>query len=291
MPPLRGVFVAVLFAGVWFGLVGASRADPVCRAGYYHDGNVREEYPDRIVVRPRCRRMIEQGDGLVGGMTWIAGFNARPGALPELRRRQREMLMQQFRASNIAWDEACVQRYNFIIGIAASTDRFQDLRSRVVFDEFSNGQFTANEQAAYNSLRGRNFQQLDCHSNGAMICLAALQNEHVGARRVALYGPQITPESLAMWNALVTEGRVEGVDLYINQNDPVPPTALLSSNPALAIAAPLAPFLTGPMFFNADWTGRGISAAAPNINVHVGPCTASALPSMDCHDMRLYGRR
>src|SRR5260370_25116956 len=78
----------------------------------------------------------------------------------------------------------------------------------------------------YAALTGRSFHELACHSNGAMICLAALRNADVKADNAVLYGPQITQKSLEQWDGLVRSGQVKSVTLVINSGDVVPPLSL-----------------------------------------------------------------
>lgn len=227
---------------------------------------------------------IPSGNGLIGGTSWITGYNVPPDSSPELRAKAIEMLRQQTALAGIPYNEAIdFERFNFVLGIAASTTIFTDLRQRVLFDNLTNGQATPQMQNAYSSLKGRSFKELDCHSNGAMICLAALENWDIKADRVVLYGPQITTESLAMWQELIQTRRVRSVQIYINKNDPVPAVSMLfGSSNALEAGANL------PLF-NANAMSRAISEAAPSIGVKVLSC-GGLVPTLDCHDLRVYKR-
>jgi hypothetical protein len=121
---------------------------------------------------------------------------------------------QQSKLAGSAYDEGVdCKRYQFVLGMAVSVDAFTDLKGRVAFDDLTNGQFSANGQGLYDKLRGKGFGELGCHSNGAMVCLAALENKDIKAERVVLYGPQVTRESPEVWDQLVREqGKVgEGV--------------------------------------------------------------------------------
>ena len=99
--------------------------------------------------------------------------------------------------------ESGLHTISICTGHGGFVDWFTDLKIRVVFDELTKGQFSANEQRLYEKLRGKQFDVLGCHSNGAMICLAALENKDIKAENVVLYGPQVTRESLEMWDKLV----------------------------------------------------------------------------------------
>jgi hypothetical protein len=191
--------------------------------------------------------------------------------------------------AGIPYDKAVdLERYNFVIGIAAQTSPFNDLFKRVVFDELRLGRFSREHQALYASLKGRSFDEVACHSNGGMICLAALANKDIVARHVVLYGPQITPESLMMYDQFVKSGQIRSLKIVVNQNDPVPPVAMLASKPERAIAAAFAPFAAAAMFTTPVLT-RAISAFAPSAHVTAHPCNEGF--SLGCHNMNAYKDR
>jgi len=115
--------------------------------------------------------------GLVGGTTWIHGYNVPPGPEGEkLRARADEMLHRQMELAGVK-DTGMIdpKEYNFIIGVAASSNVLTDLTNRVINDQWQEGRFSAVHEPLYASLRNREFDRLDCHSNGAMVCLAALE--------------------------------------------------------------------------------------------------------------------
>jgi len=240
------------------------------------------EEKKRLESLPAVRALVPSGKGLIGGTSWIVGYNVPTGSNPALRARANEMLRQQTALAGIPYNEAIdFERFNFVLGIAASTTIFTDLRRRVLFDNLSNGRASAQMQSAYNSLKGRSFDELDCHSNGAMICLAALENRDITADRVVLYGPQITLESLALWQGLIQSRRVQSIQVYINQNDPVPGVSMLFGSGNVLEAGVNLPL------FNVNSMGRVISDAAPSIGVKVFSCGGS-VPTLDCHDLRVY---
>ena len=220
------------------------------------------------------------GNGFVGGTTWILGYNVQK-ADPRLVAKSQEMLRQQMVLAGLHYASAIdFERYNFVIGIGASTSTFTDLRSRVVFDEFSRGQFSTEHQALYNSLKGRQFDELGCHSNGAMVCLAALENKDIKARRVALYGPQLTRESLKMWQELIRTHQVDAVHVYINENDPVPPFSIAFSDLLRGIPGDAA-------LLSTSIVSRLINGEGSDLVVHTFQC-GRGLPTLDCHDMGVY---
>jgi hypothetical protein len=222
------------------------------------------------------------GNGLVGGTSWIVGYNVQ-NADPKLVARERQMMAQQMELAGTHYNEGVdFERYNFVLGIAASTDVFTDLAQRVVFDQFKKGQFSAENQKAYDSLKDRSFKELACHSNGAMICLAALENKDVVADHVVLYGPQITIESLRMWDELVRSGRVKSVQININQGDPVPAVSLLTGG-----GAATALLSSTVAMFNPPSLSRVIEETAPKLLVRTKTCGDGGL-TLDCHYMTAY---
>jgi hypothetical protein len=221
------------------------------------------------------------GNGFIGGTSWLVGYNVQ-NADPGILAKEKQMLQKQMELSGKEYGGIDFQRYNFVLGIGASTNILLDLKNRVVFDEFKNGQFSAREQALYSSLKDRQFGELACHSNGAMICLAALENQDVRADRVVLYGPQITRESLQLWNELVRSGYVKSLQIYVNQNDPVPPFSL-------ALGDLFLNFPQQAALFNPDALKRIINETSPKIAVHTFSC-GKDYPTLDCHDMAVYKR-
>jgi hypothetical protein len=229
------------------------------------------------------------GNGMVGGTGWIVGYNV-PKPTPELIAKSRAMLAEQERLAGNKYSDAIdFDRYNFVIGIAAETDFADDLLKRVgIGDEFSEGQFSADKMPGYAALAGRSFGELGCHSNGAMVCLAALRNKDVKADNVVLYGPQITETGLKQWQALVDSGQVKSVTLVVNKNDPVPPLSLgfadyvkskLPGGSETYADKPL--LLTGGLI-------EAVEQTAPAVQVHVFSCAAQLSDPLHCHGMATY---
>ena len=229
------------------------------------------------------------GNGMVGGTGWIVGYNV-PKPTPELIAKSRAMLAEQERlAGNKYSDGIDFDRYNFVIGIAAETDFADDLLKRVgIGDEFTEGQYSVDNMPGYAALAGRSFGELGCHSNGAMVCLAALRNKDVKADNVVLYGPQITEEGLKQWQKLVDSGQVKSVTLVVNKNDPVPPVSLgfadyvkstLSGDGETYAGKPL--LLTGGLI-------EAVEQTAPSLQVHVFDCAAQLSDPLHCHGMATY---
>jgi hypothetical protein len=229
---------------------------------------------------PPVKTYVYSGNAFVGGTSWIAGFNVQ-NPDPTLVAKSHEMLKSQMQLAGIPYSAGIdFKRYNFVIGIGNSTSIFSDLKNRVLFDEFSQGKFSAERQSLYNSLKGREFTEMACHSNGAMVCLVALVNRDVKVKRVALYGPQLTRQSLQMWQELIRSGLVESVHVYVNQNDPVPPFSISF----------------GDLFQNRTFNDallklstlkQIISSQAADLTVHTFAC-GRGLPTLTCHDMARY---
>ena len=234
---------------------------------------------------PPARTYLPSGDALIGGTTWITGYNVR-NADPALVAKERQMMAQQMKLAGIQYSDGVdFNRYNFILGIAASTDAFTDLSTRVIYDEFSKGQFSVTEQAAYDSLKGRQFGELACHSNGAMVCLAALKNKDIVADRVVLYGPQVTVESLKIWDEMVRSGQVKSVQVYINRSDPVPPASMLAGGGLVGATA-----LSSLAMFKAPTITSAINEISPRLTVQTFTC-GNGLPTLACHAMTAYKER
>lgn len=233
----------------------------------------------------RARHYVPMKNGLVGGMVWLLDFNAHTTD-PQLIAQAHLNLQRQERLAGNAYSDAIdFQRYNFVLGIAKSTEAMHDLLGRVVLDEYRAGRFTTEQQTAYAFLADRAFEELGCHSNGAMICLDALRRHDVKAKHVVLYGPQITPESLHMWDDLVKTGQIASLEIRINQGDPVPPLAMTFGPSATTQDAPP---LRGAQLFYSSVLAKVVRTLAPSATVLTYPC--QRLPTIACHQMDSYKR-
>lgn len=242
-------------------------------------------YEARLAAAPRGRQFIASGNGLIGGTRWRVGYNVPPNSSPEMRAHAREMLRDQARLAGVPYDEAVdFDRYNFVIGIATWTDAWRDLFLRAATEDQWFSGLSVEHQELYNSLRGRQFEELGCHSNGAMICLRALQSDDVRAGNVVLYGPQLTPATLAMWNELLASHRIQSLQILVNQNDPVTPAAMLYS--LRSVASPYEALARTGMFFNSGDLVNALQTMSPEARVQAFPC--GRRPTLDCHDMSVY---
>lgn len=260
--------------------------------------------PEPVKPAP-TRQYVYAGNGLIAGTTWTLYASRKPGE-PEERMCNVIKLQSQLAGSPYDKGVDC-KRYQFVLGMAVSVDPFTDLSERVAFDDLTNGRFSAETQGLYDKLRGKEFGELGCHSNGAMICLAALENEDVKADHVVLYGPQVTRESLEMWNKLVQDGKIKSVKVYLNENDIVPGTSIAyadykkyentviqsaKANPAgngvVEAGAAVGEVIgEGVSLMNIERLKRTINETSPRLEVQSFPCERDRL-SLDCHSMSMY---
>lgn len=240
----------------------------------------------------------DSGHGLLGGMAWVdIAFDVPPGLSPdkerEMRAKQNKRL--QDARENVALREDKLEdpsekeklkeplvdtaEYNFVFGLAVSTDKLKDFLLRALRDNLSKGRATPKIQETYDLLRGRCFESLDCHSNGAMICLHALFNKDVKARDVRLFGPQITPGTLSDWKHLLRSKQIETLEIIIAEKDPVPYLTRGASH-----------FIPGKVPYD---TAKGIVSKFLLGEVkglkwtHV-ECDLEKWWTFSCHDMRHY---
>jgi hypothetical protein len=245
------------------------------------------------------------GNGLIAGTTWTIYAARKPG---EAQKRMCDVVKHQSELAGSPYDAGVdCSHYQFVLGMATSVDAFSDLTDRVLFDELTNGQFSAQEQGLYDKLRDKQFDELGCHSNGAMICLAALENEDVKATHVVLYGPQVTRESLAMWDQLVRDGKVKSVKVYINENDIVPGASIafmdgkIASEKAArgaadfpfpypasgAVAAGVSAGASAVPLFKLGPLKDVINVTAPRLEVQTFPCKLDRAGA-GCHGLDMY---
>jgi hypothetical protein len=236
--------------------------------------------------------------GLVLGLTGVGGLNVPPGSrsAEELcREGSRQFRMTQASAAPSDHEpRVSPDGYDFIVGMAQSVDVASEL-ARTPRSELGFIASSVTASANYPSLRGRAFRVLECHSNGAMICLHALRTGDITAGDVRLFGPQITEASLAEWSQLIRDRIVNRVDVYWVSRDPVPFLALgfvrMLAGP-LAAVAPLA---------SAAWPdGQRLAttiARYGNLGFHTLPCPIATSASSDgsvalfdisCHNARFY---
>jgi hypothetical protein len=240
-------------------------------------------------VLPAERQYRPSGNGLVGGTGWIVGYNV-PNPTPDLVAKSRAMLAEQEKLAGHPYSDAIdFQRYNFVIGIAAYTDFGYDLLARVVsHDEFTEGRYSIENMPGYAALTGRSFHELACHSNGAMVCLAALERKDVKADNVVLYGPQITEKALEKWDGLARSGQVKSVTLVVNTGDPVPPLSLGFEDYVRSRVELRSESYQNKALLKAQDLMSAINETAPRLLVHLNDCTFSLSDPLHCHGMDTY---
>jgi len=254
-------------------------------------------------VTPPARTYVQRGNGFIGGTGWRVDVSRKLG---EPEKAMCELLKQQSRLQGENYDTAVdCKHYNLVLGVASTTDEFTDLRTRVVLDELHSGKYSAQTQPLYEKMRNQQFSELACHSNGAMLCLALLTNEDAQADHVVLYGPQVTRETLGMWDKLVRDRKVKSVQIFVNQNDPVPGAAILYADykdlsrgvphsaqdmPARAAteaSAVTAAAIRDAHLFNVKLLMATINEISPQLLVRTFACDKSRW-SLECHSMIRY---
>ncbi len=172
--------------------------------------------------------------GLVGGTTWTYGFK-RPFAKCDVKCEAEidRTLSAQLASYCSKQDDTkkCLadglpftpDLYDVVISMASYNTALDDLATRVVFDGATFGEFSRRNQKMFAGLTGMDFDVLDCHSNGAMLCLAALRNPETKttAKKVRLFGPQINPEAALRWQEYAARTDTI-IEVYINEGDPIP---------------------------------------------------------------------
>lgn len=256
---------------------------------------VRREYA------PGPPNFRQSGRGLVGGTTWefrTYAYNVPPNVSAEqameIRSKADRELDRQFQLSGRS-KEGFVEtdHYHFIVGVATSSNFGIDLVQRVIWDQLTRGRATPLLQEDYNKLRHRAFTQLDCHSNGAMVCLAALANGDATAGRVRLLGPQITRAALKEWENLVKTRRIQSLEIHFNDKDPI---AALSYLDGFLVPSKDDPLLiqAGRRIVSDVLFGQGLQDTlrreAPSATIVRFKCgyTGALHFTMDCHKSGVY---
>lgn len=250
------------------------------------------------------------GRGLVGGTTWTYGFKRPKGDCDEacLAAMRREAYLDHLKyCSNQKDPEACVNEpipftpdlYSFVASAAQYNTPLEDLSERVVFDSVTYGEFSRQHQEMFKEIKGKNFDVLDCHSNGAMLCLAALRSGDTKAKAVRLFGPQINPGGAQMWYEFAQKNKVK-VTVFVNNGDPVPAASWELSSPAIrqtgkAMEAWVDTRKRDPSLWTgmlsgalADSTKGAMTGELGRYGLQVVRFECSKIPSLDCHSMLLY---
>jgi hypothetical protein len=244
-------------------------------------------------------------EGLTGGMTWryATYFGTLPPADDPARKQAEEEMKRRLARGGV--DAAHFRNladYDFVIGLALSSSVGGDAL-RIVMDELSHGRWTEKwMQEEYEKLRGRSFEKLDCHSNGAMICLAAFTKGDIEAKSVRLLGPQVTADTLREWNKLLREhkGGIERLEIVMNDRDPVPyiavnGAAVAGSEIPRVLQQGTSAVRVPPRFFDSDAMKSYVAFYAPDADLAILPCPREG-PLLEqesafyCHDINRYRR-
>ena len=249
--------------------------------------------------------------GLVGGTTWTLGFQRPRGECdPKCKEGVDRQLAKQLElhCSSQSDPTKCLhgglpfrkENYDFVVSMGSSHSAIEDLATRVTWDGAKFGEFSRKNKEIFASLKGRQFDTLDCHSNGAMLCLAALRSGETTAKEVRLFGPQINPGAAALWRDYAASTGAK-IKIYINNGDPVPAASWKQPTPqTLAGKAATAVWLTNPItgpatFSNAlfhTWLDSKKAVMDEPLKGYgfevkrFFPCGDS--PDIVCHSMRLY---
>lgn len=248
--------------------------------------------------------------GLVGGTTWTYGFQ-RPHVKCD-KNCQDDMkrnLEGQFTlfCSSQRDPKACLadglpftpDMYDLVVSMGSSHAAIEDLATRVLFDGTTFGEFSRQNKEIFASLKGRQFATLDCHSNGAMVCLAALRSGDTEAKEVRLFGPQMNPEAAKRWQEYAGNTKTT-IKIYINNGDPIAAISWKQPTPQTpagraATAAWLSNPVTGPATFAdalfhtyVDSKTGVMDKTLTDYGFGVTRSKCKDLPNIDCHSMKLY---
>lgn len=196
---------------------------------YVRIGSLLDDVDRELAARKKRASYTHQKSGLIGGTGWVLESYFRDIASdlsPEDRAKADKALEIQMTLAGKSKEEfASVKDYDFILGVAVSSNPGVDLVDRVIRDQKDDGRYSPSVRQEYARLKGRYFDVLDCHSNGAMICLAALRNGDVVARKVRLFGPQLSPSALLDWRKMLDRhgfgNKIESLDIVLSERDPV----------------------------------------------------------------------
>lgn len=212
------------------------------------------------------------------------GWNVQPGSFDADRKQQSEAAIKEqlALAGRNTPEGVDLAIYNMGLGIAASTSIPVDLFSRVLDDQWVRLPVPPSGTSAYNTLKGRRFDLLGCHSNGAMTCLLALYNEDIMARDVVLYGPQITGPTAKIWERLLREGRIRSLRIELNSGDPVTPLAMVVN------MYPWANLRSRWLLFNPGEPKATLAEIIPSAQIEMRKCDFRISSPLWCHYMKSY---
>jgi len=214
-----------------------------------------------------------------------ADFNIPINAPEEKKRAAREKAEHEMENSLLRidikkTDFIDLKDYNYILGVAATNDLIDETKDSFR-EDLKKNQSSPGLNSQYESLRGKNLDKMNCYGNGAMVCLAALANGDVKAKKVNLFGPQITPASLKEWESLINSNGVNSVAIYVLTRDPIPGISFVGAD-------------NWPDFarvFTQNKLMDLISARAPSIRVMISNCPIKDVKEsydLDCNSPKQY---
>lgn len=227
-------------------------------------------------------RFKPAGSMMILGTGVQTGWNVQAGMLTNGENQQSVIRRQLELAKRDLPEGVNLELFNIGMGIAVSTVEYEDLFRRVLSDQWARAPVPRSGTSAYNSIRGKRFDLLGCHSNGAMTCLYALLNEDAAARDVVLYGPQITGYSAVLWERLLSQGKIRSLRIVLNEADPVPPLAMVINSYTLFDTT------QEPLLFNDGGLKSTISRFVPSAQVDVRSCSFKLGSPLACHRMTAY---
>lgn len=248
--------------------------------------------------------------GLVGGTTWTYGFRrlhvkCEKKCQGDMQRNIDGQLALY--CSSQSDPKKCLadglpftpEMYDLVVSMGSSHAAIEDFATRVLFDGATFGEFSRQNKEIFASLKGRQFDTLDCHSNGAMLCLAALRSGDTQAKEVRLFGPQMNPEAAKRWQEYAANTNTT-IKIYINNGDPVPAISWKQPTPQTPIgkaatAAWLSNPVTGPatladaLFHTYLDSKTGVmDATLKGYGFEVTRLKCKNAPAISCHSMTRY---
>lgn len=232
----------------------------------------------------RMKRYKPAGSLMMLGTGAQTGWNVQPDSR-EFHNRQltegaiEEQLALARRSAPAGVD---LEIFNMGLGVAATTWETRDLFSRVIDDQFTRQPVPRSGTSGYNALKGRRFDLLGCHSNGAMTCLLALHNDDIMARDVVLYGPQITGDTALLWQRMLREGKIRSLRIEINSGDPITPLAMVVNRYSYDNLR------QRPLLFNSPELKATLAELIPSARIETRKCDFRISSPFSCHYMSAY---
>jgi hypothetical protein len=214
-----------------------------------------------------------------------ADFNI-PLNVPEDKKRtarekaEHEMESSLLRADIKKTDFIDLKDYNYILGVAATSDLIDQTKDSFR-EDLKKNQSSPDLNTQYDSLRGKNLEAVNCYGNGSSVCLAALVNGDLKAKKVNLYGPQITVSSLKDWESQISSSGVNSVTIYMLTHDPIPGASFVGDDNWSDFSS----------VFTQNKLMDLISEKAPSIQVMVSNCPIKNIKEkydLDCNDPKQY---